>query len=574
MPMTSPNTVVESAGLETLGGAAYEPWNVAVMDVDAFIQRNSLQQVTSLAVHAPSSIEFHPSGLFSEPIFGEIGSTTRLTRHGWIELNATLLSPIVFKNILKLGDLYGEIMAGRSYARYDPITKNFERVYGDPEKTPDADTGYSFFMEHYPEMVFSRSDSMQRDNRIKLVTMYRDRAMIRRMLVHPAGLRDVELAEAQITQDEINKLYIKLLALSFAIPAGARSRHYDGVRYELQMILVAIYDHFENLMTGKSGFLQGAHGARRLIGGTRNVITAASYDALTPDHPRALKSDETMVGLFQTMKAFEPLVVHHMKTTFLNPIFGIDVASSVAVINPKTYALEYREFGPDALNTFVGPQAINAMISRFRNSDVRAKPVAIRDVTKRTYYLCLVYQMGDEIVLFRNLDDLKSLLDQPIDLKNVRPLTWIELFYLVTMAAVAGRHVTVTRYPVIEAGSCYPSKIHVATTEPSRTVTLRDLISGHLAMSYPEYPIIGGAYCDSVVVSTDRIAGLGADYDGDTVSINPVYTDEGNAEIANYLESPKRFLNTKLGFASAGNNHLISLMFHNFSWVPKDVLSQ
>ena len=57
------------------------------------------------------------------------------------------------------------------------------------------------------------------------------------------------------------------------------------------------------------------------------------------------------------------------------------------------------------------------------------------------------------------------------------------------------------------------------------------------------------------------------------VSVNPVYTDEGNAEIAAYLDSPKRFLNTKLGYASAGANHLTALVYHNFSWVPEGALT-
>ena len=50
------------------------PVNISLMNVDAFIDQHQCKQVTSLFIRESSSDEFHHDGLFSEDIFGQIGS--------------------------------------------------------------------------------------------------------------------------------------------------------------------------------------------------------------------------------------------------------------------------------------------------------------------------------------------------------------------------------------------------------------------------------------------------------------------------------------------------------------------
>ena len=101
----------------------YQPFNIKVMDVDDFIQEVGARPVTSLAIHTPSSTEFHPDGLFSEEIFGMIGSEERLkTAFGYIELNTVILAPVIYRHLVKLSAFYEDIMAGKSYAIFDDKT--------------------------------------------------------------------------------------------------------------------------------------------------------------------------------------------------------------------------------------------------------------------------------------------------------------------------------------------------------------------------------------------------------------------------------------------------------------------
>lgn len=492
-----------------------QPFNIRIMDVDAYIKENNLGQVTSLATFEPSTTLLAPDGLFSEEIFGQVGSENRIKQFGYIELNTPVIAPVLYKHLLKLsGDLYDGILRGEVYAVFDPETKDFRRVFGDPEDTPDANTGFSFFLSHFHEINFERTGSDVRNNRIALIERYRDVALYRRCLVLPAGLRDIQVDGDRMIQDDINKLYAVLLSLSFAMPENAASTVFDSVRYKIQLKVTEIYNYIENIMTGKRGFLQGGgYGRRRIALGTRNVLTAATYAMEDPSDPQAIKPNETKVGIFQTAKGLQPLVIHYLKAAFFDPILGDNDSAKVALTNPKTLKLEYVYLSSQEKDKFATPDALEKWINRFRNKDIRFNPVNLTDVDGKEFHLCLIYDQGDTISLFRTIDDLKAHLDtDEIDLDKVRPLTWSELLYMATYNASHNRHVMITRYPVIEEGSSYPSKIHLCSTLPARMVKMFDLITSQFTLEYPQYPILGKTFMDSLAVHASSLGGLGGDW--------------------------------------------------------------
>jgi hypothetical protein len=655
------------------------PFNVKLLDVNAYIRSNRVAQVTSLSIHEPSSRTYAPTGLFSEQIFGPIGSPDRMVTFGYVQLNTKILQPLIYKNVVKLGALYEDILSGNAHAVFDRTTMNFVRV-GDPDSHEDAGTGYTFFMSHFNEIEFERNDSRIRSDRIDIIEKYRDIVFCDKLLVLPAGLRDLEEDQGNITTDDINKLYQTLLSYSFSLPPGASSSIYDGVRFKIQQKAVEIYNYIENILTGKRGFIQGAWGQRRIALGTRNVITAATYATLTPNDPQAIQPDETKLGLFQTMKAIQPIVVHHVRTKFFDPVFGQD-SNTLALTNPETFELEYREISNQELNRFDTTAAIESWISKFRNVDIRFNPVAITDTTGKQFYLCMVYDNGTEISLFRSLPEfVKSSAKKPlavivtgnpkyiempsikpmadkfygqikqmleargfevkfdpgaeytspdenaavwiahsrgidrlqyappgvktialqtkdhvnqynshdergidplhyqlsqqdidaidsldgslvaanVDKSKIRPLTWAEMFYMATYGASQGKHCFVTRYPVIQDESCYPSKVHLCTTMPARIVKLVRTIGDESALlTYPQYPILGKPFIDSVVLAASRLTGLGGDFDGDTVSVNVVMSDEANAELHEFLNSPRSILNSQKQLLIGAQDDLI-----------------
>lgn len=532
-----------------------EPFNVSLLDVNGYIKHHNIQPVTALSIHEPSSNTFSENGLFSEQIFGAVGSTERLVTFGYINLNTKVLQPLIYKNVVKLGALYEEILAGTGYAIFDQTTRNFVRA--DVEKNEDAKTGYTFFMSHFNDIEFERNDSRIRSDRIDLIEKYRSITFCERILVLPAGLRDLEEEQGNITTDDINKLYQTLLSYSFALPPGVSSSIYDGVRFKLQQKVVEIYNYIENILTGKKGFIQGSWAGRRVAGGTRNVITAAAYSTITPNDPQAIQPDESKLGLYQTMKGMQPLVVHHVRTKFFSPIFGQD-SNVIALTNPQTFQLEYREVSNQELNKFDTTPAIESWISKFRNADIRFNPITVKDTTGKNYYLCMVYDTGSEISLFRNVDEFEKVYGKPLDKKKIRPLTWCEMFYMSTYAASKGKHVFITRYPVIQDESCYPTKIHLCTTTPARIIKLVRSIDEELpVMEYPQYPILGQPFMDSIALGASRLVGLGGDFDGDMTSANYIMSDESNQECDQFLGSIRSIINSQKELLIGSRDDLI-----------------
>lgn len=489
------------------------PFNIRIMDVDKYIKEHNTLPVTTALIKEPSSPLFNKDGLFSEEIFGRIGTVDRLLTLGYIELNTTIIAPALYRALAKLGGIYIDIMAGRVYARWNDDLQDFERAYEDPEDDDSIDTGFNFFLTHYPKIKFKLTNSMTREARVKLLDMYRDISLYKRILVMPAGLRDIANDDSgKLIQDDINKLYAGLLAYTDSIPKGATSPTYDGIRFNIQSKVVEIYEYLYNMMTGKRGFLQGSYASRKVALGTRNVISAAPMVSGRPDDPQALKPNETMVGVFQTMKACQPLIVYGMKSILLNNVFGeIGSSYTIPAINPKTYELEYCEITDDERQKWMSSDGVNGIINRFQNLDVRDKPLTVYDKYKKPFYLMLVYDEGDKITLIRSIKDLKDY-GHEVDKKKIRPITWIEFLYIVTEIAVDGKHAFITRYPVLGDGSCYPSRIHLMTTSPGRVVTLMDLNYPDFPVKqFAEYPILGNSYIDTLVLSPAALQGLGAD---------------------------------------------------------------
>lgn len=549
-------------------GTTEDPVNIGIMDVEDFIYTSRALPVTSNLILEPSTNNFHEEGLYSETIFGTVGSRERMLKFGYIDLNAKIFSPKIFKIIVQLGNLYKDIMSGAAYAVFDPVTKDFKRVVGDPLNTPGANTGYTFFLQHFNELSFHTTASSRRDERIEVVQQYKDRALISRYLVEPAGLRDiVNDSSGRLVQDDINNLYTSLLLYTRSIPKGSQSVLYDTPRYQVQAKAQEIFEYIENFLDGKRGFIQGSFARRKVAGGTRNVITAATFMASSPEDPQLLKADDVVVGVYQTIKGLQPFTKHALFNIFITPIFKSEITTKITLSDPKTGKLVYTTITPAERDKWTSNDGVDKLINSFRNSDLRAKPVLIKDEDGKDYALLLVYDEGSEIALCRSIDDLQARWPRPIDKKKLRPITYIEMFYLIAETISQGRHGIVTRYPVIEQGSSYVANIHVVSTTPARAVEVVDL----LAPDFPpvvmrQYPVIGGSYMDAMMVHPSKLAALGGDHDGDKCSLEYIWSRDANSECANYLNSPRSVINTDLRFITGGATYLVDLMLHAMTY--------
>ena len=66
---------------------AKAPMNLTILDPEEYIQRKNILPVSSHAMYETSTGRFHPEGLFSEVIFGQVGTNQRLVKRGFIDLH-------------------------------------------------------------------------------------------------------------------------------------------------------------------------------------------------------------------------------------------------------------------------------------------------------------------------------------------------------------------------------------------------------------------------------------------------------------------------------------------------------
>lgn len=544
-----------------------DPLNIWLMDVNAFIRENKCMPVTSVFIRETTTNEFKHDGLFSEDIFGQINTPDRLVRFGYIDLRTQVLHPLIYINIVKLKALYGEIMARKTYAVFNPETKEFERA---SEDTEDANTGYQFFMSHLYDLKFEKNQSLRHNEMVDVIERHQKLLTLSQCLVMPAGLRDLREDEGKPAADSINKLYSSLINYTLALPTTrTTSDIYDNVRFSIQKKLAEIYDYIFNMIEGKFGFFQRKYGSRNLALGTRNVVSTASMAALSPDDPQYLKMDEIKIPLFQACKMYTPLIIYNIRMLFLNEVFNI-TSDQVALIDPETNNLVYQPIDEGEKSRFLSSEGIEKMIDLFRDPEFRFTPVVVYNEEGKGYYLYMVYDDNEVVYLTRSVSEVINKINQEVgvyDPQKLRPLTYAEMFYIAALRATSDKNSLITRYPAIEIGSEVPNRVHLISTNPARKVNLFSTMDDEFWIMMPEYPIINNTFVDSLIPHPQILAGLGMDFDGDTASSNGILSKQANEEVTSYLNSVGRYIHSN-GKLMHGTTDLIKLTIFNLSRDP------
>lgn len=513
--------------------AILDPMDLKIMDVDAFIAKVGALEVTSSAIHATGSYEFHPDGLFSERIFGEVGKSERLTTFGWISLNNRFVTPRLYGSLLKLNSLYGNIASGSIYAKWDDEIKDFVQCNDD-----DGKTGMAFLLKYIDKVQPKRNTSVSRNRMIDNLNKYRDHMFIDKMLVLPAGLRDVVEKNGREAYNDINDIYLPIIHLSNALKdAGNSNPMFDQLRRAMQTKLVDVEQFLLNVIGGKGGFAQAAYGSRNVALGTRNVISATDITSNSPNDKSMLRSDEVLVPLFQAVNMFKPLIAYRIRKMFAEFVFDSE-SDSATLVDTKTYESVHVDISPKVKSKFMTADGIDSMIKIFRNNHNKFSSVLVTSVDGKQYGLWMIYKYEGKMWLTRSKDELKARLkesDIPYKSDNLHILNYMEMFYM-AMYATLDRYAMVTRFPVTHADSTLMSKVHLATTSKYEKMVL---INPNDTNEYDRWPVRGSDIVGAMSLHAMHLDLYNGDHDGDTVSAIGVLSDEGTKECAEYNNSPR-----------------------------------
>lgn len=541
------------------------PFNIELL-IPTQAQLAMLGQVTNHEIFEGTGGNFHEKGLFSVEIFGRVGSKEREGRFGYINLGLEIIHPVIYRNLIKLKAFYEEIIHGRVFAIFDPSVNDFVR-----SNELEGRTGYTFFFDNWKKIDFGETKSSIRRVRVELMKKYLANCTTKSMLVIPAAYREAEIdVDGRVSMDEVNEHYRYLLNQSYGVPEFFGPNDdlsiYDRKRVAMQATVLAIYNHYENLLSGKGGYIQAKWARRAVFNGTRNVISSLDTNAADLDQPNRPKFKDAVIGIYQAAVSVKPKTIYHLRSGVVGEVFD-SLSNRVELTNKKTLKLEWVNISNEEMDLWGTPEGLERVIGELKVIDKRSRAIEIAN-----HYLALVYLDDDQnFKIFRDISDL------PPNFKKdfVRPITYAELIYLSGLPMWRKNSAFVTRYPVENYNSSIPVKMYVKTTVkgemryPLDWQWQRDT-EAEPALEYPVFTLNEPAqWHDSTSISPSILAPLGADFDGDTISFNAVYSREAIEESDKFFKSRLAYIKAGGGLAFSVNIHTLNLTLRYMTGEPK-----
>lgn len=481
------------------------PFNIEILKLTEQLLLG-IKPTTSLDIFDGMSKNFHEDGLFSVSTFGKVGDPLRSKRFSYVDIKLSIFHPIIYTALSEIKTLYAEIMSGKGYATWDDTAKDFIKA-----DAINGETGYAFFVKHWEKIQFDTTGSEKKLSNIKVVQKYKDSSLTSKIVVLPAGMRDYEITDdGRESEDEFNALYRKLLILSSTVHASLITDEsiagYNALRYSLQLAFNELYEKLKAMLEGKHKLILGKWASRGIFNGTRNVISTTNIRVNTLLSKGSISANDTVVGLYQYLKATLPVTKYQIKNSFLSKVFPSQNSTAV-LVDKKTLKAQSVRIRPEHYDDWMSDEGLDATITLYSEEANRPKVIEIEG-----YYLGLIYKGPDRTgkpsyKLFQDIDELPADFDRSL----VTPITFTELLYTAVCHHYRKYPAFVTRYPITGFGSIYPSWIYLKPTVTTETRYELDdswqIDEYKVAYTFP----VGSVYVNSLSPSPSRLANLGAD---------------------------------------------------------------
>jgi len=480
----------------------------------------NLPRVTAQDIFLPSSNTFHPDGLFSTEIFGELNTPERMNKYAVIDLNCKIITPLLYIALTKRKAIT-DIIYGRSYWKFDSSKGDFI------ESTPEeGDTGISFFIEHVKDLNLDQPNpSAERVDLIKTYEKYKKRSLVvEQVYVLEAGIRDYEIgSDGRATQDEINNIYRAILQQTQMLPETIRKgdRAYDSVIVRIQELIIELFKYIATIKDGKHKFTRKKFAARHTHGTTRNILTASEDDVMDSLDADIQEIDQVQLGLFQYIKSIKDKGIYQVLNCPIVTSSKDDrnwfVVDKETLHKREATTTEAFYYSSRLANT----EGVNKFIDSFKNINIRDMPVG-----DDTSYLALIYDNPKDpnIYILHDIDELKEGLKK----KHVRPLTLTDLLVISVFENDPPVIATNTRYPVDNPGSAQLNRVYIKVKNPSRNVTVH--LDNINTKQIERYPVQDGEWINGITPPSSGIAPFGGDYDGDASTLRLVLSEEAVAQ--------------------------------------------
>lgn len=512
-----------------------KPFNISLLNLNVDQKYNLLKPVTSTQMFTGKNFQLHPEGLWSQEIFGRMGSPQRMETYAYINLYTQILHPLIFKELKSASGLLVDIMAGKTYAIFDEKTKFFIK-----SNAAEGSTGFEFFMSHFPKMKLPDTNTKKRSNTIEIIEKNKGIAVIDKLVVLPVGYRDVEFKNGQVSHDDSNQLYRNIIAISETLKGYSYQKEMlpllDNTRYNLQCAVLDLFLYFADIVgNGKKKLIQAKWTSRTVFNTTGNVIVAIRPSGRFLGGENNVGYMDIVVGLFQHLVNNTPKALYAIEKSFIGQKFNYP-DTPVPLVNRKTLREENVVVSKQWFDLFGTVEGRKKLIQQLRIKGLHHKYIVIDD-----HYLSLIYKGPDNT--FRLLNSIDEL-PMGFEKEYVKPITYLEALYLATALDTDGIPGIATRYPIDGINSNVPGTCKIRTTFNSTPMTLLNdqWEVGDEPKVYYAFPEFGG---DSYMAMSPPISGLGAqggDHDGDKESLITPMSQEATDELKKYQNSKQAYV--------------------------------
>lgn len=270
--------------------------NANLIHISEFIEKNNLHEVKNANSFIGNAMSFDENGLWSEIIFGNVGTRERRTRFGFINLNSVMINPVMYKAILTSSEYIRNIIHEKE--RY-VLKKD-----GTFTQSDIGDTGILFFLNNVNKIDFESIAKKDKKDTGRFIAKNKDLIFIKQYLIMPAGIRDFSTQKKDTKQfsSEINEIYERIITINNQL----RDQSDDDLRQilviTLQKMMNSAFEWIRTRFSGKQGIMRGTLLKRTLDYSARIVAVSDS------------KMPLGKIGLpwHTVMVLFEPFFVHHV----------------------------------------------------------------------------------------------------------------------------------------------------------------------------------------------------------------------------------------------------------------------
>ena len=526
---------------------------IKLINTELFIKANNLQEVTNPIIMDRGG---NPSvdGLLSTEIFGTTPKA-RKTTFAYIDLHGYFLHPLVYKQIKRIDRRIDAIIGG---TKTFTIGKGGELV-----EDPNGQTGLDWLYKNWEKIKFKKNESDVRNERIQLLEENpKDVIFMKRYIVEPAFYRDVNLQSEKIQKSSLHELnsgsdqiangssYTKLLRLTKTLErSGNFTFALNSTKFQIQTCIVDLYDYFKSRIEKKFGIIKKGIMGKSIDYGSRMVISSPHFNT-NSYRDNIVDFEHCGLPLANCISNATPFFAGWLINFFRRTIESI--GNKYPYLDLKTNKLTY--VTPKDPSVTFNDKYCEKLIDIFIHS-----PSQRFD----TFDLPNEEGLPAKLVFTGKLKDKKEEAPKRLGVGD-RFLTMTDVFYMAACEIYRDRYVMISRYPISGFQSLYPCKVRPLTTLQTCEVQIPN---GEFYKYYPVIDLnlpknrIPSQFIEVFIMPNVYLSTLGADYDGDQISVRTVFSQEANKECEEMFKRATNFVSANGSAIRSTTNEAVQCLY-------------